>query len=123
MEWEGQNENLPEHCSERLQVQPHKKCLEIMLISSGHLENWKRAAHYEKDGDVRLGWAVVEVDAANDNHTDRDHHGDAAGDGAPDGAQQQEDDLHYEVDHISRCLVRVSDSSKQRIVGRRFSWE
>lgn len=81
----------------------------------------KRSSDYEEDWDVGLGWAVVEVDAANDNHTDRDHHGDAAGNGAPDGSQQQEDDLHYEVDHISRCLVRVSDSSKQRIVGRRFS--
>ena len=65
----------------------------------------------------------MEVDAANDNHTDRDHHGDAAGNGAAYGAQQQENDLHYEVNHISRCFVRVADSSKQRIVGRRFSCE
>ena len=75
----------------------------------------------EKYWDVGLGRTVVEVDAANDNHTDRDDHGDAAGNGAAYGAQQQQDDFHHEVNGISRGLVRVSDSSKQRIVGRRFS--
>ena len=98
-----------------------------MILKHPELDGYKDdcecllTSNNEKYRDVGLRGTVVEVDAANDNHTDRDHHGDAAGNGAAYGAQQQEDDLHYEVDHISGCLVRVSDSSKKRIVGRRFS--
>ena len=43
----------------------------------------------------------MEVDTADDNHAEWDDHSDAAGDGAADGTKEQEDHLHYEVDHVS----------------------
>ena len=63
----------------------------------------------------------MKVDTANDNHTDRNDDGDAAGDCAANGAKKQQDYFHYKVNDISGCLVCVPDSSKQRVVGRRFS--
>ena len=78
-------------------------------------------SHNEKDGDVGLGLAVVEVHTAYDNHTDGNDDGDAAGDGAANGAKQQQNNFHYKVNDISGCLVCVPDPSKQRVVGRRFS--
>ena len=78
-------------------------------------------ANNEKYGNVWLGGAVVEVDAADDDHAEGDDHGDAAGDGAADGPQQQQDHLHHEVHHVPRGLVRVPDSAEQRVVGGRLS--
>lgn len=63
----------------------------------------------------------MEVDAADDNHTDWDHNCCTAGNSAAYGAQQQQNNFHHKVNRVSGCLVRVSDSSKKRIVGRRFS--
>ena len=40
-----------------------------------------------------LGWAVVEVDGADDYHGQRDDDGDGAGDGAADGPQEENEDL------------------------------
>ena len=38
------------------------------VMSSGYLENWKGSAHYEKDWDVRLCGAVVEIHATYHDH-------------------------------------------------------
>ena len=48
---------------------------------------------YEENWDVWLGWAVVEVDGADDYHGQRDDDGDGAGDGAADGPQEEDEDL------------------------------
>lgn len=58
----------------------------------------------EKDGDIRLGRALVEVDWADDDHAERDDDGDPARDGAADRAEKQEQELDQEVDEITRCL-------------------
>ena len=84
---------------------------------------WKAivTSNDKKYWDVGLSRAVVEVDAADDNHADRDDHGDTAGNGAADGAEQEENDLYHEVYDIPRGLVSVPDPAEQRVVGGRFS--
>ena len=58
----------------------------------------------------------MEVHATNDDHTKGDDHGNGASDGAADGAEEKEDYLHHEVDHVPACLVRVADPAKQGVV-------
>ena len=81
-----------------------------------YITNLHLTANNEKYGNVRLGGAVVEVYAADDDHAEGDDDGDAAGDGAADGPQQQQDHLHHEVHHVPRGFVRVPDSPEQRVV-------
>jgi hypothetical protein len=77
------------------------------------LEHRKCPSNDEKDRNIWLRWAVVEVDAANDNHTDRDDYGDTAGDGTADSANQEQDHLDEEIDHVPAGLVRVADPTEQ----------
>ncbi len=61
----------------------------------------------EKDWDVRLCGALVEVDWADGDHAEGDDDGDAARDCAPDRAQQQQQKFDQEVNEISRSLEKL----------------
>ena len=81
-------------------------CLGALQFTSNDKKYW----------DVGLGRAVVEIDAADDNHTEGDDHGDGAGDGAANRAEQEQDHLHYEVYHVPAGLVRVADAAEQGVI-------
>jgi len=80
------------------------------------LKHWEWTSNYEEYWDVWFCSTVMEVDTANDNHADRDDNSDAAGNSAADSTEEEQDNFDYKVDHISWCFVRVSYSSKQRII-------
>ena len=70
----------------------------------------------EKYGDVGLSRAIVEIDAADNDHAEGDDHGDGAGDGAAYCAEQEEDHLHHKVYHVPAGLVRVTDATEQGVI-------
>ena len=73
----------------------------------------------EEYRDIRLRRTLVEVDGPDDDHADGDDNGDGARDGAADRAEEEDENLDQEVDEVSRRFVRVSNATKQGVVGRR----
>lgn len=65
----------------------------------------------EKDWDVRLCGALVEVDWADGDHAEGDDDGDAARDCASDCAQQQQQKFDQKVNEISRSLKEIESNS------------
>ncbi len=65
----------------------------------------------EKDWDVGLCGALVEVDWADGDHAEGDDDGDAARDRAPDCAQQQQQKFHQKVNEISRGLKEIENNT------------
>ncbi len=55
----------------------------------------------KKDGYVWFRRALVEVDGADGNHTERDDDGDAAGDGAADCAEEKKQNFDQKIDEVS----------------------
>jgi hypothetical protein len=63
---------------------------EVVGLDPGHTSYSVLTSDDEKDGDVGLRRALVEVDGSDGDHAERDDDGDAAGHGAADGAEKLE---------------------------------
>jgi len=102
----------------------HKKGLNLgqsLELERGLTSNDK------KDGYVWFRRALVEVDGADGNHTERDDDGDAAGDGAADCAEEKKQNFDQKIDEVSwrlkygnlaqiECIgTYISDPIKQKI--------